>query len=317
MATKTAMQKVTELQEEVGALSTELMHVRESYMDAARSLIFQDEIGWTNLVGGVDVTERFDITTLKQITDKLREWADTNPLLSRGNEIRCSYLYGRPYEIGTEGAESTISVRARSEFDDPINQAAVFSLEALQRNEKARYTDGNVFAMFNKATRRFAMIPLSRIEDAYYNPDDPGEVWFYLIGFEQRYYNEKAGSFDTKRIAYWVPVDTFKPPTAVRKQRELAKNPIDWNKVMVDDRVNRTIGQTWGLPDSFTASPWALAYSRYMKDGIKIQQGLAEWIWAVKPKSRAAGTNTAATIRATGGGPAKTIVSDSEIVPLP
>jgi hypothetical protein len=54
-----------------------------------------------------------------------------------------------------------------------------------------------------------------------------------------------------------------------------------------------------------------------MKDGIKIQQGLAEWIWAVKPKSRAAGTNTAATIRATGGGPAKTIVSDSEIVPLP
>lgn len=314
---KTTLEAIAEVRDEVSALRSENELLRENYVDAARALIAQDDIGWTSLVNGVDVTERFDLGTLKTITEKLQEWTDTNPLLSRGNEIRCSYLYGRPYDIGTVEATSKISVRAMDEFNHPANQDAVFSLAALQRNERARYTDGNIFALFDKAKRTFSMIPLSRIDDAYYNPDDPGEVWMYLIRTSQRVYNPAKQAFEQQDAAYWVPTDTFTAPPWLRRLRSLAKNKIEWGKVIVDDRLNRVVGQTWGMPDSFSASPWAIAYSRYMKDGVKVQQALAEWVWAIKPKKASAAPNTAATVRATGGAAAKTVVTDADMTALP
>lgn len=290
--------------------------IQEAYADAARALLRLEDIGWSSLAGGINVEKRYEIADLHKMAEKMREWSDTNPLLWRGNEIRCSYLFGNGYKIGTIGADTSISARAQEDIDDPINQSALFSPEALAANEKARYTDGNLFVCFDKGTRRFQVIPLKQIEDAYTNPDDPGEVWFYKRTRSAREFDAIKNKFDSVKKSVWIPVDTFKPPTGIRGISKLGDTAIDWGKVVVDSRVNRQIGETWGLPDAFAAAPWAIAYSSYLRDGTKVLAALAEWTWQIKPKSKTQGQNVGAQVRGSDG-PAKTIVSDMEMSALP
>ena len=289
--------------------------IQEAYADAARALLRLEDIGWSSLTGQ-STEQRYEIKDLQKMSEKMREWSDTNPLLWRGNEIRCSYLFGNGYKIGTVGADSSISVRAQEDIEDPINQAALFSPEALAANEKARYTDGNLFVCFDKGSRRFQVVPFKQVEDAYTNPDDPGEVWFYLRTRSAREFDPLKNVFDTVKKSIWIPVDTFKAPVGIRGLKKLGNHPIDWGKLIVDSRVNRQIGETWGLPDAFAAAPWAIAYSSYLRDGTKVLAALAEWTWQIKSKSAKAGQNVGASVRSSDG-PAKTVVSDMEMVALP
>lgn len=316
LTTEAVVQKMTEKIKTLEAsneASAEM--VREAYADAARALLKLEDIGWTQLTG-IRTDSRYSIEDLHDISERMREWSDTNPLLWRGNDVRCSYLFGNGYKIGTIGADSKISPRAQEDIDNPQNQAALFSPEALAANEKARYTDGNLFACFDKGTRRFQIIPFKQIEDAYTNPDDPGEVWFYMRTRSSREFDPIRNKFNTVEKSVWIPVDSFKPPKEIRGIPTLGEHPIDWGKVIVDSRVNRQIGETWGLPDAFAAAPWAIAYSSYLRDGTKVLAALAEWVWQIKPKSRTGGQNVGAQVRSSDG-PAKTIVSDMEMQALP
>lgn len=316
---KTTAEVVRELTARVHTLeadkSVSAEMVQEAYADAARALLKLEDIGWTSLAG-ISTDSRYSIEDLHDISERMREWSDTNPLLWRGNEIRCSYLFGNGYKIGTIGADTVISVRAQADIDNPLNQAALFSPEALAANEKARYTDGNVFACFTRSTRRFQIVPFKQIEDAYTNPDDPGEVWFYLRTRSSREFDAIKNKFSTVEKSVWIPVDTFDAPADVKRLRKLGDNDIDWDKIIVDSRVNRQIGETWGLPDAFAAAPWAIAYSSYLRDGTKVLAALAEWVWQIKPKTRTGGQNVGASVR-NSDGPAKTIVSDMEMSALP
>lgn len=322
MSAKESVDVIRDLRERVASLeklenrSVEQNEVLvEAYADAARAMLRLEDIGWSQLTGK-SLDTRYQLEDLKDISLKMQEWTDTNPLLWRGNEIRCSYLFGLPYEIGTLGADTKISERARADFDNSTNQTAVFSLEALMAAERARYTDGNHFAAFDKSTRTFQVIPFSQITDAFTNPDDPGEVWMYLRTRSAKVYDEQLKQFSTVLRNTWVPVDTWKIPRDIRQWRELAKNPIDWTKVIVDSRVNRPVGETWGMPDAFAAAPWAIAYSAYLRDGTKVLSALAEWAWQMKPKSRKAGENAGATVR-NSEGPGKTVITDMEMSALP
>ncbi len=316
---KTSQDVIQSLTERVRSMendkSASAEMVQEAYADAARALLRLEDIGWSSLTS-TDISQRYQISELHDISDRMQEWGDTNPLLWRGNEIRCSFLFGNGYKIGTVGAESTISERALQDIAEPLNQAAIFSPEALAANEKARYTDGQIFAIFDKPTRRFQVVPFRQIEDAYTNPDDLGEVWFYLRSRSSREYDPVRKQFQDVKKSSWIPVDTYKPTAAMRSLRELGENPIDWTKTVIDSRVNRRVGETWGLPDAFAAAPWAIAYSSYMRDGTRVLAALAEWVWQIKPKSRKGGQSVGAQVRSSDG-PAKTIVSDMEITSLP
>jgi hypothetical protein len=88
------------------------------------------------------------------------------------------------------------------------------------------------------------------------------------------------------------------------------------NKRMIVDRVNVQPGGNLGIPDSFAAAPWALAYSAYLSDGSKVLAALAEWAWLVKPKKQNAAERAAATVR-TERGVGGTLFTDAEVSSLP
>lgn len=303
--------RIKNLENRVNGAEASNEMLQESLRNATMSMIRMEDIGWSQL--GVDFSDKMELEELKEIEEKLSEWSETNPLLWRGNEIRCSYLFGGEYQIGTVGAEDKISVRAEADINNPLNQQSIFSPEAMAANEKARYTGGNVFAMFSKSKRRFIVIPLKEIEDAFYNPEDPSEVWYYKRAYSTRVYNPKTGRFNADTVKSWIIVEGAVPP---ERYNVIDRVKVDHDRVIVDSRVNRPVGQVWGMPDSFAAAPWALAYSSYLRDGGKVLAGLAEFIWQIKPKPNQGAGNSGATIRKSPGA-GQTVTTDMDITSLP
>lgn len=313
-------ERFNSLEEQVNSLKGEAEqeriqadYFREAYDDAVRAMLAQEDVGW-NLLNTSTDEDNFTNEQLQQITKKLRTWTDTNPLLSRGCEIRSSYLFGSGYAIGAEDAETTISVRAQKLIDDYINQQNVFGPEALIAAERARFSSGQHFVLFDKLTNTFSPIPFANIHDALYNPIDAGEVWYYQHKYSRRVQNFSTGKFETKEVTVWYPVDTYK-----RKGSHPATidgDKVDASKIIVDSRVNRPVGATWGTPDSFPAAPWALAYSAYLRDGTKVLASLAEWAWKLSPKSKNGADKAGARVKSAGtaGGVA---VTDMELQSLP
>lgn len=297
-----------------GEISTlEADYFREAFSDAVKSMLQMEDIGWNAL--GADGTKGNNLATLKQLSDKLDQWTDQNPLLSRGNEIRCSYLYSSPYEIGTREAESKITPQQRNIFLRQDNQDAVFGKTALEMIEGERFRRGVAFISFDRPARRFSPVPLDNVADAYYNPENPNDIWYVKVKFTKRVWLDGETDASIIEVEEWYPTDTYTPgPNGYLKR--IGDHIVNSDKRMMVDRVNMKPGETWGRADSFAAAPWALAYSAYLRDGTKVLASLADWTWKVTPKKKD-GAERAAAVSKTSRGAGGKLITDAEVTSLP
>lgn len=317
---KKELERFEEVQKEITQLLTraemsevEAEYFREAYSDAVRQMLQMDDVGWLKYSGTSTVGPTLD--EAKSIAANLRSWADTNALLWRGREIRNSYLFGAPYEIGTVDATGKITAQQLNIFNDPVNQAAVFSPDALASIEGSRYTDGQSFTSYNRTTKKFAPVPFEHISDTYYNPDNPSEVWYWQLTYDRRTVNPRNGNIENKQVKVWVPSDTYNPPNT-GYFKSINGEPVESHRRIVDTRVNLRPGHTLGVPDSFAAAPWALAYSAYLRDGTKVLAALAEWAWKLTPKKRDSAERSAAAIKSQRGA-GGSIITDMDVQALP
>lgn len=286
-------------------------YLSESYMDAVRSMLQLEDAGWNLL--GTRPKEGFSLEQLRQISYQLREWSDTNPLLVHGHEVRSSYLFATGYDITREDGSST-QARYQKIIDDPLNQRAVFSLQALSSNERSRYTDGNLFILWDKVTSRFSRLQFGEVYDAVYNPDDVEDLWFIMRSYTRREVNIASIYLtpESELVRIWYATDTYKGtiPDMINGF------PVSKSVTILDDRVNRHAGATWGVPDSFAAAPWALAYSAYLRDGTKLLAALAEFAWKITPKTASGALNAGAALT-NNRGAGKNVISNDDITSLP
>lgn len=285
-------------------------YYREAYSDTAKALLAAEDIGWAKL-GTANDLGQIDLGKAKQIAKQLAGYRESNPLLTRGAEMRNSYLFSSEYEIGTRDAKTNITPQQQNIIDRKQNQDAVFALEALERLEGERYTAGQVFVLFDRSTKNFQHISFQEIDNIIYNPDDSSVIWYV-----QRTWSATVITADgrTERVTKkeFYPCSTFDGPY-VEKINNVAVNP---NKRMIVDRVNVQPGGNLGIPDSFAAAPWALAYSAYLSDGVKVLAALAEWAWVVKPKKQDAAQRAAANVR-TNRGAGGTMFTDMDVQAMP
>jgi hypothetical protein len=286
-------------------------YLNESYVDAVRSMLQLEDAGWNLL--GTRPKEGFSLEQLRQISYQLREWSDTNPLLVHGHEVRSSYLFATGYDITREDGSPTQS-RYQKIIDDPLNQRAVFSLQALSSNERSRYTDGNLFILWDKITSRFSRLQFGEVYDAVYNPDDVEDLWFIMRSYTRREVNIASIYLtpEAELVRIWYATDTYRGTVP----DQINGFPVSKSVIIIDDRVNRHAGATWGVPDSFAAAPWALAYSAYLRDGTKLLASLAEYAWKITPKTASGALNAGAAL-ASNRGAGKNIVSNDNIQSLP
>lgn len=288
-------------------------YYQEAYSDSARALLQAEDIGWQKLGGAGDLTQ-ITLMEAKEVSRKLHGYSESNPLLSRGREVRASYLFSSEYEIGTREAESKISAQQWNHINRKKNQDAVFSMEALERLEFERYSAGQLFVLFDRSSKTFQHIAFSEIGDIIYNPDDSSEIWYVQRDWTTTVIDQNGRTQPVNKKV-WYPCSTFDGSDngyapAINDVR------VDDTKRMIVDRVNVQAGANLGIPDSFAAAPWALAYSAYLSDGSKVLAALAEWAWLVKPKKRPAAERAAATVRNERGA-GGTLITDAEVTAMP
>lgn len=264
-----------------------------------------EDDGWTLLGLSNPGTNAFSLEYLHQLSDKLTEKTDGNPLLKRGLGLRTSYIFGRGIEI-----QGVSSRRIQGLIDDPQNQAVLFSSDALSINERSNFTSGQFFILGDNISKRLQRIPFNEITGWVTDPDDSESI---------RYIRRSWGRVDsnnkTQEMHEWYPVDTYKPQSRLRT---IQGQPVNMNKTMFPFIVNRHAGAVWGTPDCFAAYPWAHAYNEYLKDGSRILKALSMFAWQLKSKTRTGATTAAASIATPASAGSTAIMgADMELSALP
>lgn len=305
---------VTSLRSELEVANTMAEYFREAYSDSSRALLNAEDIGWVKLgISNTDITQ-ISLQEAKQVSRRLHGYAESNPLLTRGREIRNSYLFSGNYVIGVEDAEGKISTQMWNIIHSRKNQDNVFSMAALEKLEGERYSAGQVFVLYDRTEKTFQQISFQEIGDIIYDPNDAAEIRYVkrewtavVIGAD--------GGIAQRDFAEYYPSSRYDRPSG-GYPATIAGIPVRADKRMIVDRVNMQAGGNLGIPDSFAAAPWALAYSAYLSDGSKVLAALAEWAWLVKPKKRNPAETAAATVRSERGA-GGTLFTDMDVQALP
>lgn len=298
------------VQERLNSVEMQLEQVSESYGDAVRQLMAFESSGF-EIYGWAVAEHGFTLSQLTMMSKELRERTDTNSLLKRGLEVRCSFMFGAGYDI--EEGEHKISKRIQDLIDDQVNQDVVFSQDAMTVNEHARFCDGFLGVAFNKLTDRFQRIPLWQISDYVLNPENDEQVWYYKRSWTSEILTSD-GQRKTQENNFWYITDRAVSQGAP-VVAQIQGIDVDPKYVFIDDHVNRHSGTTLGVPDAFTAAPWAISYSNYLRNGDKYLASLAQWAWQLSPKTQRGAQNAGSKVKTTTGS-GNTLISDMDLKSL-
>ena len=307
--------RIAEVQRKLEAADTQNEVLQEAYSDAVRAMFAMEDLGWTALGVVKNDGIGYDLPQARSVAEKLSEWCDTNPLLTRGREIRNSYLFSEPYEIGTEGAESKISPQQENVIAKSENQHAVFGLSALEAIEGQRYEAGNAFVLWDKDAKEFQQIPFTQIADIIYDPDKSSKILYVKRAWTSDII-DSFGNVNTKEFVFWYPGSQYIPSGGESFMTNIGGVEVDLRKRMIVSRANLKPGHVLGRPDAFAAAPWALAYSAYLRDGTKVLAALAEWVWKITPKKRPAAERAAAVVKSERGA-GGSLFTDMDVSALP
>ncbi len=263
-----------------------------------------DSQGWVDLTAYPE-----DGPTLAQVQEagrKLRSLTGLNSPIGAGARLRHAYVWeGGIHHDGIPGARQGRGTNVRAIIADPVNQANFFGAAARERQEKACYTNGHYFVIGEEARngrggragtpKRLRNLPLYQITAAYVNPDDPTEVWAVRRSWSKDGLQSNSGvvGVDGSLEHEWIWMYAHRDMRPASIKYNGSDEPVQRNKVLFMEQVNRLDGWTWGLPDAIAAMAWADQHRRGVLNGLKMQEALATLAFKLKAQS-AAGANAAA-----------------------
>jgi hypothetical protein len=299
-----------QLSEQLQAALSENEILSESYSSMAAAMLELEDKGWNPFAAGSD-EDKFSLLHLHNVAKHIREISEGNPLLKRGSGLRSSYIFGRGVSFTEQPP------RINRLMMDTQNQDVLFSAEAQVINERSHFTDGQFFVLGNVTSKKFQRIPFAEITAVVTDPDDPEQIRYYRRTWNRNVQDLSSTTVSSKLMNVWYPTDTYEPAGG-RYASSIQNQPVDVKYKMFASRVNRRAGNVWGIPDAFSAVPWAYAYNEYLKDGSKMLKALSMFAWQLKSKTKSGGTAAAATI-ATSSRVASTAVtgSDMELSSMP
>jgi hypothetical protein len=299
-----------QLSEQLQAALSENEILAESYSSMAAAMLELEDKGWNPFSAGSE-EDKFSLLHLHHVASHIREISEGNPLLKRGSGLRSSYIFGRGVSFSEQPP------RVNRLMLDTQNQDVLFSAEAQVINERSHFTDGQFFVLGNVTSKKFQRIPFSEITAVVTDPDDPEQIRYYRRTWNRNIQDLSSTTVSSKLMNVWYPTDTYEPAGG-RYASTIQNQPVDVKYRMFASRVNRRAGHIWGIPDAFSAVPWAYAYNEYLKDGSKMLKALSMFAWQLKSKTKSGGTAAAATI-ATSSRVASTAVTgaDMELSSMP
>jgi len=228
--------------------------LKEELNDVIGRMTDASEIGWVEMTTGTTQSGA-QLAVIKQLSSRLRDMTSTNPLLQRAHQLRRDYVYARGVDITIKPATAKTVVERR--INDPFNYELFFSEEGHDTLMRARFTDGNRFTLVNKKTGDTVHLPLSQVENAVVDKNDPSRI---------KYIKRSLGTEGT-----WYSTDLYdkKAKSSIEFTGGTTES-VNREWVVVHKAYNRPAGATWGLPDALPAYLWVLAYSAYLKDNAAL-----------------------------------------------
>ena len=279
----------------------------ESYQRMADVILSMDDKGWAPFGEYLNSLDAFSLESLHTLSTQLSERVDGNPLLKRGLGLRTSYVFGKGVEF------DGLSARVREILESDNAQTVLFSSQAMAINEHAHFTAGQFFILGDISSKKIQRIPFSEITGWVTDPDDSEFVRYYRRSWTR--HSQETGA-QPVQVSVWYPSDLYTP--VGNYARRIQNQPVDSTKVMFSSMVNKRTGTIWGVPDAFSAYPWAHAYNEYLKDGSRILKSLAMFAWQLKSRSKTGATAAAATIATPNSAGSTAILgADMELSSLP
>lgn len=282
--------------EELG-LETQNKIILEAYSNAVRDLLSLEDEGWNLIQGslneeakGLSLSDAQEVTSFLERQVKLQ-----GGTLGRALRLKNNHAFGRGFKF--ERKEGKIAPRYQAIIDDPENWACVFSNSAAKEMNRVFFTSGNLFVLFDRKTRQFQRLSVElNVVNFFSDEENPSRIKYFLRQWTTR---DDLTTAATTTHQEWVPTATYaltKPkfPDTIKTGNENIR--VNKDAVIIDKRINRDNGDIWGVPDAFSAAPWATLYSNYLRDGAKLAHALAAISYLVKAKTERAAKSAGAKV---------------------
>lgn len=270
----------------------------EAFSQVVGDLLKIEDDGWLPIhqAFSAENVKGMDLENAKKVTAYLEKQTKImGGLLGRGLRLKNNHVFGRGYAINSGDGKEAKSWIANI-ISDEDNWSSVFSPTALKELNRILFTSGNLFLMYDSKEKLFHRLAVDvNIENALTYPEDRSRIKYILRVFVEQ--DDISGEANTVRE--WVPTLAYRnrlrnrgvelPKVLPRKAgSNVADVPVSQTSVIIEKRINKDNGDTWGVPDGFGAAPWAVLYSTYLKDGAKLQNALAAISYLVKAKTELA-----------------------------
>lgn len=304
--------RTTELNTQIEEVLRDNAVLEENYAAAAAAILQMrvDEEGWLPITRVSD-TDGFSLKSIQDIAEFAELQTTGNPLLKRGLGLRTEYVFGKGIKF-----DGAVAPRFREIADKAINHSVLFSEEAFAENSRALFTSGNLLMAYRISTKTFFPIPFQQVSNSASNPDLAQDVWYY-----QRTYSPvdlATNQPSPEPVQVWYPVLEKFEAGKSKLRKTIAGDKVDSDVVVIDMKVNKAIGQVWGVPDCLPAMPYAWAHAEYLRDGSKLLKALATIAWKVVSRTKQNAVNAGAKMAGDKrAGSTATMTDGTDLVAMP
>lgn len=245
-----------------------------------------EEQGWLP-IGGEG--SRFEVSRsfLASLIRRSRLMFLKNPLVRRGVRVYVLYVFGQGVTIRAKHPDVNAVVQAF--LEDPQNQAELTSHQARTQKATALRTDGNLFFVLFVQKRTGAVkvgyLPVDEVQDIRCNPQNASEPWYYLRCWTEQPVDGQTGVAQQKRAYY--PDWRYRPPGT--RRATVDNIPVRWDEPVAHVKLGALPGMRFGVPATYAALDWALAYKAFLEDWASIVRSLQRFAWVAKTAGGAAG----------------------------
>lgn len=326
-----AFDEVNEVFSEIAVDNPELSTQLAEALPRVQAMLQLEDRGWIELSSGLTGNSNIEgpeLDLIKEAAEMSREMVHGSPMISRGLDLRTSYVWSKgivledPSEDTTGPREAKRGRKSKKEkfLSDARIKRYVLGPEAFKDMEAAAFTDGQFFFLGDDKEKTGHPIPLSEIDEVFLDPDYAGEVRAYRRNFKEYPVGEKP-----KQRIVWYYVDSFtgarvnpEPNSRLTGTGGEVKIEVDKDKTLFVKSFNSMIGWPLGVPDSLTALKWARLYAEMVNDGKIVSKANAKFVYKVKNTTAKGATNAAAKASNSAGvGNVASLGNNNDLISIP
>lgn len=234
-----------------------------------------DSWGWQREVA-ISQTE-FSRWGLQQIILMCRLMAVKNPLIKRGVQLVCVYVFGRGFEISCDDEKAQAVLEEFLE-DNKCQLGQIALTEKLAQLQ----TDGNLYwVFFTSPTGETKVRTIDALEvlDIIRNPEDSSEEWFIHRQWMQIDFDPVSGLQNPVKKEAYYPCIGYDPTDRPKK---LGGYDVLWDSPVYHVYDTKIAQWKFAAPRIFAAIDWARAVKSFLEDWATITRALARFAWDVK-----------------------------------